>query len=99
MVFPEGGRSATGQLLPFMGGAFFAAIAEQVPVVPIAIVGTYEMLPMNSFHVVPGPVELVIGKPIATTGMRLRDMDKLAAQVREAIAEMYDLHAKAVPTP
>ena len=99
MVFPEGGRSATGQLLPFMGGAFFAAIAEQVPVVPIAIVGTYEMLPMNSFHVVPGPVELVIGKPIATTGMRLRDMDKLAGQVREAIAEMYDLHAKAVPTP
>jgi len=99
MVFPEGGRSATGQLQPFMGGAFFAAIAEQVPVVPIAIVGTYEMLPMNSFHVLPGAVHLIVGQPIPTTGMRLRDMDKLAAQVREPIAEMYDSRAKVAPKP
>jgi 1-acyl-sn-glycerol-3-phosphate acyltransferase len=90
MVFPEGGRSPDGQLQPFMGGAFFAAIAEQAPVIPIAIVGTYELLPMNSFHALPGPVDVIIGQPIATAGMRLRDMDKLAAQVREAIAEMYD---------
>src|SRR5271157_5513006 len=93
MVFPEGGRSATGQLQPFMGGAFFAAIAEQVPVVPIAIVGTYEMLPMNSFHVLPGPVHLIVGQPIPTTGMRLRDMDKLAAQVRELDADPLGLLA------
>src|SRR5271166_4843354 len=99
MVFPEGGRSATGQLQPFMGGAFFAAIAEQVPVVPIAIVGTYEMLPMNSFHVLPGPVHLIVGRPIPTIGMRLRDMDKLAALVREPIAEMYDSRAKVAPKP
>jgi len=97
MVFPEGGRSESGQLQPFMGGAFFAAIAEQVPVIPIAIVGTYEMLPMNSFHVVPSSVEMIIGRPVATTGMRLRDMDKLAVQVREAIVEMYDAHAHRLP--
>jgi 1-acyl-sn-glycerol-3-phosphate acyltransferase len=94
MVFPEGGRSPNGQLQPFMGGAFFAAIAEQVPVIPIAIVGTYELLPMNSFYAMPGPVDMIIGKPIATTGLRLRDMDKLAAQVRDAIAEMSSSHAK-----
>jgi 1-acyl-sn-glycerol-3-phosphate acyltransferase len=99
MVFPEGGRSPNGQLQPFMGGAFFAAIAEQVPVVPVAIVGTYELLPMNSFHVLPGEVEMIIGRPIATTGMRLRDMDKLAAQVREAIAEMYCSRREGAPTP
>jgi len=99
MVFPEGGRSPSGQLQPFMGGAFFAAIAEQVPVVPVAIVGTYEMLPMNSFHVLPGEVEMLIGRPIPTIGMRLRDMDKLAALVREAIAEMYDSRGKGAPTP
>ena len=97
MVFPEGGRSPDGRLQPFLGGAFFAAIAEHVPVVPITIVGTYEMLPMNSFHVLPGPVEMIIGQPIATTGMRLRDIDKLAAQVREAIAETYDARAR-LPT-
>jgi len=99
MVFPEGGRSPSGQLQPFMGGAFFAAIAEQVPVVPVAIVGTYEMLPMNSFHVLPGEVEMLIGRPIPTIGMRLRDMDKLAALVREAIAEMYNSRGKGAPTP
>ena len=99
MVFPEGGRSPDGQLQPFMRGAFFAAIAEQVPVIPIAIVGTYELLPMNSFYAIPGPVDLVIGRPIPTTGMRLRDMDKLAGHVRAAIAEMYYARAKVAPKP
>jgi 1-acyl-sn-glycerol-3-phosphate acyltransferase len=98
MVFPEGGRSPNGQLQPFLGGAFFAAIAEQVPVIPIAIVGTYELLPMNSFHALCGPVDIIIGQPIATTGMRLRDMDKLAVQVREAIAEMYNSRAREAST-
>ena len=37
---------------------------------------------MNSFHVLPGEVEMIIGEPIPTTGLRVRDMDKLAAQVR-----------------
>src|SRR5208337_449195 len=99
MVFPEGGRSPSGQLQPFMGGAFFAAIAEQVPVVPVAIVGTYEMLPMNSFHVLPGEVAMIIGQPIATTGMRLCDMDKLASQVRDAIAEMYNSRSEGALKP
>ena len=93
MVFPEGGRSPDGRLQPFLGGAFFAAIAEQVPVIPIAIVGTYETLPMNSFHVLPRPVHMIVGQPIPTRGMRLRDTDKLSAQVRQAIAEMNNSHA------
>jgi 1-acyl-sn-glycerol-3-phosphate acyltransferase len=94
MVFPEGGRSKTGELQEFMGGAFYVAIRAQAPVVPIAIVGTYELLPMNSFHMIPGDVDLVIGEPIATAGLRLRDMEKLAAQVRQVIAELYDSHSK-----
>ena len=90
------GSPATGELRPFMGGAFFAAIRAQVPVIPVAIVGTYELLPINSFHMLPGEVSLVIGEPIPTTGMRVRDMDKLSAQVRGVIAELYDLHATRV---
>lgn len=93
MVFPEGGRSPSGELQSFMGGAFFVAIRAQVPVVPMAIVGTYELLPMNSFHLVPGDVALVIGEPIATAGLRPRDMEKLSAQVRDAVATLYDEHA------
>ncbi len=99
MVFPEGGRSETGQLQPFLGGAFLVAIRTKTPVVPIAIVGTYEMLPMNSFHVLPGPVELIIGKPIPTAGMRAHDMDKLAARVRDVIQEMYNTRSKGTPMP
>jgi 1-acyl-sn-glycerol-3-phosphate acyltransferase len=94
VVFPEGGRSKTGELQEFMGGAFYVAIRAQAPVVPIAIVGTYELLPMNSFHIIPGDVDLVIGEPIPTTGLRLRDIEKLAAQTRQVIAELYDSRGK-----
>jgi 1-acyl-sn-glycerol-3-phosphate acyltransferase len=99
VVFPEGGRSHTGQLKEFMGGASYVAIRAQAPIVPIAIVGTDGVLPMNSFHLLPGVVELIIGQPIPTAGLRVRDMDKLTMQVREAIAEMYYARSKTVPLP
>ena len=94
VVFPEGGRSEIGHLRPFMGGAFYVAIRAQAPVVPVALVGTYELLPINSFHVLPGKVEMIIGEPIPTTGLRVRDMEKLAAQVRQVVEEMYYSRAK-----
>lgn len=94
VVFPEGGRSQTGELQEFMGGAFYVAIRAQAPVLPIVIVGSYELLPMNSFHMIPGDVDLVIGEPIPTAGLRLRDMEKLTTQVRQVIAELYDSHAR-----
>ncbi len=96
VIFPEGGRSATGQLQDFMNGAFYVAIRAQTPVVPVAIVGTYELLPINSYHVMPGEVVLAIGEPIPTTGMRLRDMEKLSSQVRQTIAELYDSQVKSL---
>ena len=49
VVFPEGGRSPNGQIQPFMSGACYIAIKAEVDIVPMAIVGTYEVLPMNSF--------------------------------------------------
>jgi len=90
VVFPEGGRSATGELQEFLGGAFYVAIRAQAPVVPVAIVGSYELLPINSFHVLPGSVGLVFGEPIPTAGLRLRDTAQLSARVREEIARLYD---------
>jgi 1-acyl-sn-glycerol-3-phosphate acyltransferase len=96
VIFPEGGRSATGRLQNFMNGAFYVAIRAQAPVVPVAIVGTYELLPINSFHVMPGDVVLAIGEPIPTVGMRLRDMEKLSSQVRQAITDLYDSQMKSL---
>src|SRR5215471_8900741 len=96
LVFPEGGRSEDGHLQPFMGGAFFAAIKAQVEIVPIAIVGTYEMLKMNTWHIKPRPVRMLVGDPIATAGMNVRDAEALASKAREVIDGLY--HAN-VPAP
>lgn len=98
VVFPEGGRSATGQIQHFMTGAFYIAIKAGIDVVPMAVVGTYEVLPMNSFHIRPGRIELHIGEPISTAGFGLRDMDVLAARVQNAVEDLYYSRSK-VPDP
>jgi 1-acyl-sn-glycerol-3-phosphate acyltransferase len=95
VIFPEGGRSASGQLQTFMGGAFYMAIKAQAPVVPVVLVGANQLLPMNSFHLCPGTVDMIVGEPIPTTGMVPREMDKLATRVREVMADMYYSRAKA----
>jgi 1-acyl-sn-glycerol-3-phosphate acyltransferase len=98
VIFPEGGRSNNGQVQPFMNGAFYLAVKAQAPVLPVAIVGTYEMLPMDTFHIRPRPLKFVVGKAIATTGLTLRDLDELAAQVKTAIEDLYYAHSS-VPDP
>lgn len=89
VIFPEGGRSQDGQLQPFMGGAFYLAIKGQVDVIPMALVGTFETLPMNSFHIRPHPVRLLVGEPISTVGMNIRSTDELTQKARNAIADLY----------
>ncbi len=99
MVFPEGGRSPSGHLQEFMGGAFYVAIRAQAPVVPLTLVGTGELVPMNSFHARPGQVELIVGEPIPTLGMKVRDMDKLAKQTHDVIEQDYYAHANGESSP
>jgi 1-acyl-sn-glycerol-3-phosphate acyltransferase len=89
VIFPEGSRSQDGQLQPFMGGAFFTAIKAQVDVVPMALIGTYEILKMNTWHIKPRPVRLLVGEPMATAGLTVRDTEALTAKAREAIARLY----------
>jgi 1-acyl-sn-glycerol-3-phosphate acyltransferase len=89
VIFPEGGRSLDGQLHSFMGGAFYAAVKAQVDVVPIVLVGTYEMLKMNSYHIKPGAVQMVVGAPISTIGMSPRDIAKITERARIVIGEIY----------
>lgn len=89
VIFPEGARSADGQLHPFMGGAFYAALKAQVDVIPMALVGTFEMLKMNTWHIKPGPLHLVVGQPITTAGMSTRDLEKLQQQTEDEIAKLY----------
>jgi len=88
-IFPEGGRSRTGQVRPFFNGAFYLAVKAQVPVVPLAIVGTYELLPMDTFHIMPHPLELWVGEPIPTEGLTTHDLEALSTKVKAAIEQMY----------
>jgi 1-acyl-sn-glycerol-3-phosphate acyltransferase len=92
-IFPEGGRAHDGHMQPFMGGAFYMAIKAQAPVVPITLVGTQELLPMNSFHLRPGKVRMIIGDPVPTTGMVSRQMEELSARVRQVMYDTYYSHA------
>lgn len=89
VVFPEGGRSVNGSIRPFLPGAFYVAIKAQVEIIPVAIVGTFEMLPMNSFHLRPCPLEMLVGAPISTRGYTTRDMDKLAVVAQKAVEDLY----------
>jgi 1-acyl-sn-glycerol-3-phosphate acyltransferase len=89
VIFPEGGRTDTGVPKSFVAGAAFMAIKAGVPIVPVTLVGTYELLPIHTYHLYPRPVEVIIGEPIATTGMTTRDAEALTQRVREVITTTY----------
>lgn len=93
VIFPEGGRAADGHIMPFMSGAFYASIKAQVPVVPMAIVGSFEALPMNTFHIKPRELHLLIGEPISPANYTTRDMGELAVATQRAIEDMYYANA------
>jgi 1-acyl-sn-glycerol-3-phosphate acyltransferase len=89
VIFPEGGRTQDGDIKPFLPGAFFLAIKAQVDIVPVALVGTYELLPMNTYHIMCRPLEMRVGEPISTTGMTMRDMEAVSEKVRKAMEDLY----------
>lgn len=88
VVFPEGTRSRTGELLPFKNAPFGLAIAAQVPVVPIYVHHTFEILPKGAWRLRPRPIRLLIGKPISTTGLRPEDRERLRDEVRAAMVAL-----------
>ncbi len=89
VIYPEGGRTPDGEIKPFLPGAFFLAIKAQVDIVPVALVGTYELLPMNTYHIKCRPLEMRVGEPISTEGMTMRDMEAVSARVKKAMEDLY----------
>ena len=88
MLFPEGGRSY-GEVREMVAGAAWMAIKAQVPLVPITLIGTYELLPMHTYVLRPRPLKLIVGEPIETTGMTTRDADALTKRLRQIIHDTY----------
>ncbi len=89
LIFPDGSRSFDGHIRQFLSGAAYMAIKAQVPLIPLALVGTYELLPMHTYHVTPRPIMLVACEPIPTTGLTTRDADALTQRLMNAIASEY----------
>jgi 1-acyl-sn-glycerol-3-phosphate acyltransferase len=89
LLFPEGGR-VPAELLEFKEGAAYLAIKAGVPVVPIGIIGTREVIPIGSLHVRPHPVTLRIGDPIPTAGLQVRDRAELNQTLRRKVAELIE---------
>jgi 1-acyl-sn-glycerol-3-phosphate acyltransferase len=85
LIFPEGGRSHDGVLKPFKDGAAYIAIKAGVPVVPLAISGTREILAMHSATFHRGQVTLRIGNPIPTNGLTLHDRRSVTEEARCAV--------------
>jgi 1-acyl-sn-glycerol-3-phosphate acyltransferase len=84
-VFPEGSRTPNGELQAFLSGAAYLAIRSQVPLVPIALSGVYDLLPIHTRHFYPGNLTLSVGAPIETSGMTPRDTEALTLKLRSVI--------------
>lgn len=88
LIFPEGTRSRTGQMLPFKKGGFIMALEAQVPIVPVAIEGGRAAMRKGSAFVRPVTVRVRVGAPIPTEGLTLADRDDLIRRVRSEIERL-----------
>ena len=89
VIFPEGGRAAEGELQPMLAGAAWMAIKAGVPLIPLTLVGTYELLPIHVYALRPRPLKLVVGEPISTAGLTTRDAERLTERLRAEIFRTY----------
>ncbi len=99
VVFPEEGRSRQREMRPFQRGGFLLALKSELPIVPIAIDGTYDVFKAGAKRVKPGPVTITITPPIETAGLTLRDKEKLAEESRSRIQKLLFGEVTAAPPP
>lgn len=89
LTFPEGSRAPTDDFLPFKKGGAVLAIEAQVPVLPVAIAGTYDLLPRDTFMVRSGRAMVGVGRPVPTEGMTYDDRGELLSTVEAEIRRLY----------
>lgn len=94
LIFPEGTRSKTADLLPFKKGGFIMAIKAGAPIVPVAIQGGRDAMQKGSAIIRPVVVSVRIGPPIETAGHSLLERDTLIQRTREGLEALL-----ATPSP
>src|SRR5262249_30345536 len=97
VVYPEGTRTRTGELLPFKKGPFVFAIGAEAPIVPCYVHGAFGIQPKGSIWVRPQPIRIVLGAPVATVGLVMDDRDALAERVREAMLALKSVDGVRAP--
>ena len=90
MIFPEGTRSKTTELLPFKDGAFRLAVEAGVPILPLALSGTGTALPKHGWRFGRSAAHLRVLEPVETAGLTLADVPALKARVRDLIVQARD---------
>ena len=88
VLFPEGTRSRTGDLLPFKKGPFVLALAAQVPIIPVYCAGTFTLLPKGSVRLDSHPIAIMFGEQISTEGLKYEDREKLMATTKKSIEQL-----------
>jgi 1-acyl-sn-glycerol-3-phosphate acyltransferase len=95
VIFPEEGRSREWAMRPFQRGAFLLAIRSELPILPLAIDGTYDVFRVGARRITPGVVTVRVGQPIETVGVSVRAKDSLGEQSRAQIEALLTLPRQA----
>lgn len=92
VVFPEEGRSRNREMRPFQRGGFLLALKSELPILPLAIDGTYDVYRVGAKNITPGTVTIKVGDPITTAGRSVREKEQLAEQSRAQIEAMLGVY-------
>lgn len=90
VMFPEGTRSPTGELQPFKKGAFMLALKAGVPVVPMGIQGSRDVMPKHHWLVRPGRIRIRIGEPLSVDDYTVKKRDVLVRDAHERVAGLLE---------
>ena len=90
LIFPEGTRSRDGHILPFKKGGFILSVDSGVPIVPIIIRGTRDIIPKGHFMIRPAPVTMQILDPVETAGYTRKTKDALLEQIRSIFIDNFE---------
>lgn len=94
LIFPEGTRSSSGELLPFNKGGFSLAILSGAPILPITIQGSRKIMPKGSFRVFPGLAKVSIHTPVETENLSLKDREGLQEKIKEIFQkDLYNYYS------
>jgi 1-acyl-sn-glycerol-3-phosphate acyltransferase len=90
LVYPEGTTTHDGLMLPFKKGPFILAVKTGIPILPVTCNGPFRIMPKGSRLINPGHVEVIVGRPIVTTGLNENDVPALMEKTRVEIKKYLD---------